>query len=47
MFKINIIYWSGIDPCQNTDNVTKLLCFGASGSKQQQDSFSLQNGVTA
>lgn len=24
MFKINIIYWSGIDPCQNTDNVTKL-----------------------
>lgn len=27
MFKINTIYWSRIDPCQNTDNVTKLLCF--------------------
>lgn len=27
MFKINIIYWSGIDPCQNTENVTKLLWF--------------------
>lgn len=27
MFKINIIYWSGMDPCQNTGNVTRLLCF--------------------
>lgn len=27
MFKIDIIYWSRIDPCQNIDNVTKLLWF--------------------
>lgn len=27
MFKMNIIYCSGIDPCQNADSGTKLLCF--------------------